>query len=1123
MINWFLHKGVGLKEPLLLLIFPLLLVGQAQVDSVLPSQNENNILPSVILSASFNSAMDSVTINDTTFIVMGSISGLHPGSVVYNNITRTAIIDPSDDFIFGEVVSAILTTGIFDSTGTRFDGFIWNFTIGVGQGIGKLTGPLYYSTDDGPFGIYSAKVNTDANIDLIVSNVASQDVSVLFGNGDGTFTPPTNYSIGFDVGMLVCGDIDGDSDNDVILALPENDLIYVGLNDGSGNFIPGGSSATGDNPFALFLSDLNNDGHLDVVSSNNWSEDFSVLLGNGDGTFQPAVHYGVGPDTRGIHGGDFDEDGDIDLAVLRSQNDRIRTFLNNGDGSFSSGGNFDTGSRPFSIYAASFNTADAHLDLTSVNMNSDDISVLLGNGDGTFGNSSEYQVSDSPVHLLSSDFDDDKDLDIIVSNMRSDTLSVLFNDGDGYFSSPDNYYAGDSIIMLCTGDFNNDGSIDIAVTCYNNDSVAVFLNRCDTVPPYIITTTPDSGQAGVPVNNDIFITLSEPMDTMSIDTSKFHVSGTSNPVYNYIISYDSLTNTVGLYPDSDFVFNETITVDVSSTIADTAGNEMISPYSFYFVVIDQVDSIGPRTSNTQVSPPNPPAGISQVVVYATVSDSTTGSSIINGAEAFLDSTGANGTGFVMTPIDGIFDEIEEGVFDTIPVSGWQAGESHTFYVHGCDAQGNWGTFDSATVYVIGYIDTIPPGVGLTFPDSGELDIPLNTWIYVTFTEPVDPMTVTSDKVLIDGHINGNYNFWMSYNNTDSTLSINPYNDFAPYESVDVYIASGIQDLAGNPMTSIYWWWFRTGPAPDTIPPAVSAIDVTPDTVQLAESVLLTGTLTDNQEVSNAEYFIDFIGSNGSGYAALPVDSFGLPAVDVFDTIYTDTMVLGTHMVYLHGLDASGNWGGVDSVFFVIGGNDTVGPIFNIIVDPSPAHIGDSVYISALPNEELNSDSAVVCSIWTASSALYILDLIPDTLGFGNWLSTAGFASGICRVKVSGYDVWLNNGCSETNVSISPQGEFMPREMVYAWPNPACGNSINFHFYVNANADVTVDIYNLEGKRVTSIQGRGEGGQPPHQGSSNAIVWNIPGIASDVYLFRIHAISDATGETRSVTKKFAIVK
>ncbi|MGB3340229.1 MAG: Ig-like domain-containing protein [bacterium] len=2005
-----------MKKFALLLMYPFLLLGQAQVVSVSPQQNEINVLLNTNIQVTFDVEMDSASINDTTFIAIGSFSGLHPGNIIYASATNRATLDPDNDFITGELVLVILTSGVTDSTGIPIDGYTWSFTTAATNGLGVFQAPILSSANNGPYGICAGYINTDNNLDLVVANQISQDISVLFGNGDGTFAPPVNYNTGDLPYAVACGDFDQDGDNDCIVACAGADSIFSYLNDGTGGLNFAGQFATGVYPLALFISDFNQDGYIDVSTVNRSSNTISVLMGNGDGTFQDDSQYSAGNGPSGITGGDFDGDGDIDLMISIRNTSKALIYFNQGDGLFSAGSQVGTGVRPNDIFAASLNSADTYLDVCTVNQLANTVTSLLGNGDGTFVLAGAFPTSDEPVHLIPTDIDTDGDMDIIASNAGDDSISMFFNDGSGHFPVLVNYYGGDSVARLCSGDFDNDGSIDIAVACFNTDSIVVLLNysdntppgppqnlvanganpspwtnyyvfeidwtnppdtsgikralyklstaptsnfdttgtmsgippdsaaatleagqmlyvwlednagnldfnnyasvelrydgtdpsgsnassplysvnedftvnwtsgsdtggsglsgtydvrvkdgsgswtpwltnysglsstysgtdghiyyfeagardnagnievftgisecstyvdttspfvyatvpadsdtgitpntnitarfsesmdsttiivsnfsiqgsqsgnhtfivsygaadssaylnpdmnfafsetitvtvqsdvadiagnamandevwsfsvgsvldtlgpitssvnaspnppepianvtitafvsdagqgdnninaaeffidttgtngtglsmspvdtfwdeisedvkatlntqtlnwsandthkiyihgldapgnwgpfdsvsivvtadddslgpsfanftpiqwpdtigfyiECritdpsgifddstgsqgqgvylfwdndgelvvdaheatmfnssgsyyrtdslipaqvqgsnfvyevyaydndfdtqhpsdrtqgtsglqnitiidvrgpaatniladpnptwgaaelaltgiisdtllgnsniygaeyfidvpgtdstgnimsatdglfdevtedvydtldisswqigstrwlfvhgldaagnwgdfdsvlvyvsnpeDTIPPYVMTTSPDSGETGVSLNRNIYIVFSEPLDTSSLDTTKFHISGSINPYYSYTYSYDTLDYAaVGLNPDSLFAVNETIFIDVSQAIIDTAGNGMLVPYSFYFITSSTVDTIGPvvqtpsaypdttegahlciisavisdsttgmspirggeifvdsigpngsgqsmipndsiwdeiaedvhkqvdisllslgvhwfylhgrddadnwgdidslsiivtpdddtlgptfsdfypdsvpdtcgfyiycaitdpsgvyddstgsngqgvyllwdddgellidsheakmsllsgdtfridieipqqannvnfvyeifaydndfdfnepqdrtqaqsgmqniivydglgpYTSYTQVSPPNPPAGISQVVVYATVSDSATGSSIINGAEAFLDSVGANGTGIAMLPLDSIFDEIQEEVFDTIPVSGWQVGENHTFYVHGRDVQGNWGFFDSTTVYVIEYIDTIPPWVGLTFPDSGELDIPLNTWIYVTFSEPVDPTTVTSDKVLIDGHTGGNYSFWMSYNSMDSTLSINPYNDFAPYESVDVYIASGIQDLAGNPMTSSFWWWFRTGAASDTLSPTVTAIDVTPDTVQPAEFVVLTGSLIDNQEVSNAEFFIDSIGSNGSGYAVLPVDSFGLPVVDVFDTIRTDTMTLGSHMVYLHGIDASGNWGEVDSVLFVIGGDDTLGPIFDIIVDPSPAYIGDSIYINALPNEVLNSDSAVVCSVWTSAGALHVLDLLPDTVGYGNWLGTVGFASGVCRIKVAGYDVWLNNGFSETNLSITPRGEFLPEEMVYAWPNPARGNTINFHFYINANADITIDIFNLEGKRVTQIDGRGEGGRPPHQESSNAITWNTSGIASDVYLFRINATSDATGETRSVIKKFAIVK
>ena len=95
--------------------------------------------------------------------------------------------------------------------------------------------------------------------------------------------------------------------------------------------------------------------------------------------------------------------------------------------------------------------------------------------------------------------------------------------------------------------------------------------------------------------------------------------------------------------------------------------------------------------------------------------------------------------------------------------------------------------------------------------------------------------------------------------------------------------------------------------------------------------------------------------------------------------------------------------------------------------------------------------------------------------------------------------------------------------MYAWPNPVKQNRVFFHFYVNQNAEITVDIFNLEGKRVAEIRGQGEGGKPPHLQTSNGLSWNVSNVASDIYLFRLTARSTETADEKSVIKKFAIVK
>ncbi|MBN2620734.1 Ig-like domain-containing protein [candidate division WOR-3 bacterium] len=1225
---------------------PVSMHAQAQIIAVYPAQNATNVQHGVTLAVTFDRGMEPTTINDTTFMAFGSMSGFHPGVITYNTITHTATLNPSVDFLCGECVAVYCTNAIQDTQGVFFAGFSWNFTIVAADGSGKLKSAKRYAAHVNPRGVAAADLNGDGALDLIVANQGSNDYSVLFGYGNGAFNAPVHTFSGSEPVDVVCGDLDCDNDLDWIIVALGNNAVYGYLNNGAGGGIGTGQFPVGTSPLQAVLADFNGDGCLDCATVNNGTNDMGVLIGNGDGTFQSVTSYAIGPDPRGIHCGDFNEDGWIDIVVTRTGNARIVLFTNDRDGTFTNAGNVTTGNSPYPVLLASLNAADDHLDLISANSGSNNISVALGDGAGGFAGAVHYATPVMPRNLAVCDMNADSALDIIVSAIGNDSLAIMLNDANAQFNTHTSYYGGDSILRVCSGDFSGNGAMDIGVVLFNQDSVAVFLNACDTVPPHIVSTVPDSGETNVAVNSSISITFSEPMDTMTMDTTGFFISGSISPVYTYAIAYDTLLNTAVLDPDSMFAVSETIFVDVSATVADTSGNQMGIPYSFFFItaatsdtagpvviaidvvpdtsqgahyatasgtvsdsttgmsvihaaelffdstaqngtgvpldpvdgsfdeIIEDVtayvsiemlalgdhwiymhgfdgslwgtydsvllvitpdddtigpsftgfypdsapdtssfhvtcvitdpsgvyddstgsggqgvyllwdndgeivissqeiqlsliagdtfrtdtpipqqskdadvvyevfaydndfdynepedrtqgqsglrsivifDARGPVTSQVQVSPPSPPPGISEVVVYANVSDSTTGLSIIAGAEAFLDSVGANGSGFSMQAQDGAYDEIYEPVFDTIPVSGWAASDTHTFYVHGQDEWGSWGRLDSVKVIVSGVNDTIPPEIAFTVPDSGAYDIPQNSWIYVTFSEKVDPLTVTSDKVLIEGDINGVYSFWMSYNELDSTLSINPTGNFALAESINVFIAAGIQDLVGNIMPTGYWWWFR-----------------------------------------------------------------------------------------IEG-----------------GSSDTLGPDFAVATTPAPAFIGDTFFVSAVPSEPLCPDSAVTCSVST-SDTVFTLLLEPDTAGYSNFFSTIGYSPGDYFLTICGYDLSLNLGITYDTCTISRQGEFLPEAQVYAWPNPAPDNIVNFHYYVNANADVTLDVFTIGGKKIVTLEGRGQGGRPAHQIDSNAIQWDIRNIASDVYVFRLTAVSDVDGETRSVIKKFAIV-
>ncbi|UCE07299.1 MAG: Ig-like domain-containing protein, partial [bacterium] len=82
------------------------------ISSISPQTNAIGVSPVTNITVIFDSAMAAATLNDRTFLTFGSQSGFHAGIISYDNMTRTVTFDPTTDFLFGEIVTAILTTNV---------------------------------------------------------------------------------------------------------------------------------------------------------------------------------------------------------------------------------------------------------------------------------------------------------------------------------------------------------------------------------------------------------------------------------------------------------------------------------------------------------------------------------------------------------------------------------------------------------------------------------------------------------------------------------------------------------------------------------------------------------------------------------------------------------------------------------------------------------------------------------------------------------------------------------------------------------------------------------------------------------------------------------------------------
>jgi hypothetical protein len=106
----------------------------------------------------------------------------------------------------------------------------------------------------------------------------------------------------------------------------------------------------------------------------------------------------------------------------------------------------------------------------------------------------------------------------------------------------------------------------------------------------------------------------------------------------------------------------------------------------------------PATTNGTTGSPSDPTYLR---INASFNDAGGVSSAIAGAEGFLDTPGANGTGLTFLSLDGSFNSATENTYGLVPLSELtRLGEGqHQILVHARDAAGNWGPLTAVTFAV----------------------------------------------------------------------------------------------------------------------------------------------------------------------------------------------------------------------------------------------------------------------------------------------------------------------------------------------------------------------------------------------------------------------------------------
>ena len=398
-----------------------------------------------------------------------------------------------------------------------------------------------------------------------------------------------------------------------------------------------------------------------------------------------------------------------------------------------------------------------------------------------------------------------------VGNVTSYTITSLA--GSKYYVTVTAYDTSYSAASDDTSTIVNENMTNGNESWYAEEKAVTFSS--DTTPPTVSSTSPASGATGVAVNTAITATFSEAMDSTTISTSTFTLSGVTGTV-----SYDSTTKTATFTPSSNLGYSTTYTTTITTSVKDSAGNAMSSNYTWSFTTTSGPDTTAP-----------------------------TGSISINSGAAYTKSASVT---LSLSATDGVgvigYYLSESSATPLASASGWttvssttsysgsisytlSSGDSNkTVYVWYKDAAGNVSSSANDAIT----LDTTAPTVTITSPTSGSTYTTTSSTISLSgsasdSTSGVSSVTWSSDK-----GSSGTASGTTSWSISNISLS-----------SGDNVITVTATDGAGNTKTDTITVTYNAGPT------ALGTLSLSKDTAYLSGDTIVATVVDADRNTSTS--------------------------------------------------------------------------------------------------------------------------------------------------------------------------------------------------------------------------------------------------------------------------------
>jgi hypothetical protein len=431
----------------------------------------------------------------------------------------------------------------------------------------------------------------------------------------------------------------------------------------------------------------------------------------------------------------------------------------------------------------------------------------------------------------------------------------------------------------------------------------------DTTAPTVTGTINANGATGVAINTKVGATFSEAMDPLTITNVNFKLNETvSGIAVAGTTSYSGVSAVFS--PLSNLKASTQYTVTVkggASGVTDLAGNPMVADFIISWTTAAAavaLDTTAPTVTGTINA--NGATGVAiNTKDGATFSEgmdpltiTTATFTLKQGATAVAGTVTYSGVSAVFTPASTL-------AFSTSYTATITTGAK--------DLAGNALASDYVWSWTTGVApDTTAPTVTGTINANGAINVAINTKAGATFSEAMDPLTITNVNFTLNETASG-----IAVAGTTSYSGVNAV--FSPATNLKANTqytatvkggASGVKDLAGNPMAVDYVWKWTTAAAADTTKPTVILVNPADLATGVATSSTVNATFSEGMDpltISTANFKVAGVTGLVTYNAITKIATFTPSTALGVSTTYTATVTTGV-------ADLAGNTMLVDKVW-----------------------------------------------------------------------------------------------------------------------------------------------------------------------------------------------------------------